>query len=364
MTAVRCRVEVDLGAIRDNARRLAQAAAPAELWAVLKADGYGHGAIDAGRAAVAGGARRLCVATLDEGLALRAALPDVPVVMLSPLQPGQERDVDGLEVTVSTPGTHDRLREAGARCAVHVKVDTGMGRWGLPAADALAVARSLAAGETPGLTLAGVCSHLATADEEDAAFLELQLERFAQVAASFPAAPRHVANSAATLRAPSARHDAVRCGIALYGVSPFQGDPAADGLRPALRVTSRVSQVKTLQPGESSGYGRRLVAREETRIALVQVGYADGYPRILSGRSDVLIRGRRRRVAATVSMDQLTCVVSDDVEVGDEVVLLGEQDGERVGAEELGRLAGTIGYEIVCGLRQRAGRSERAIRPL
>jgi alanine racemase len=173
-----------------------------------------------------------------------------------------------------------------------------------------------------------------------------------------------VANSAATLCAPDARYDAVRCGIALYGVSPFDADPAADGLRPALRLTSRVTQLRMLQAGESSGYGRRLVAVEPTRVAIVPVGYADGYPRVLSGRSDVLIRGRRRRVAATVSMDQLTCVVSGDVEVGDEVVLLGEQAAERVGAEELAGLAGTIGYEIVCGLRHRPGRSARIVHPV
>jgi alanine racemase len=364
VTAARSRVEIDLGAIRDNARRLAAAAAPAELWAVLKADGYGHGAVDAAGAALAGGARRLCVATREEARELQQAFPGVPVLVLSPLEPGQEHDVEGLEITVSTPDGYARLREAGARGPVHVKVDTGMGRWGLSVDDGLAVARSLAAGESPGLTLGGVCSHLATADDPDTAFRDLQLRRFAEVAAASPAAPRHVANSAATLRAPEARHDAVRCGIALYGVSPFDGDPAADGLRPALRWTSRVAQLRTLQPGESSGYGRRLVADRPTRVASVPVGYGDGYPRILSGRSDVLIRGRRRRVAATVSMDHLTCVVSQDVEVGDEVVLLGEQDGERVGAEELAGLAGTIGYEIVCGLRDRPARSERAIRPL
>src|SRR5262249_12594816 len=138
-------------------------------------------------------------------------------------------------------------------------------------------------------------------------------------------------------------------------------DPADDGLRPALRVTSRVAQLRTLRPGESSGYGRRLVADRELRVALVPVGYGDGYPRILSGRADVLIRGRRRRVAATVSIDQLACIVGADVEVGDEVVLLGSQGGERVGAEELGQLANTIGYEIVCGLHARPGRAERVV---
>jgi alanine racemase len=204
-------------------------------------------------------------------------------------------------------------------------------------------------------------SHLATADEPDTAFRDLQVERFAAFAAGFPPCPRHLANSAGTLRAPAGRFDAVRCGIALYGVSPFESDPALDGLEPALAWTSRVAALRDLQPGDSSGYGRRLVADRPLRIALVPVGYADGYPRVLSGASDVLIGGRRRRVAATVSMDQLSAVVDDDVRVGDEVVLLGRQGDARVGAEELARLAGTIGYEICCGVRSRGERARRVV---
>ena len=348
----RSRVEVDLGAIRANAGRLVRGGG--ELWAVVKADGYGHGAAACAGAALAGGATRLCVATLDEAVALRADVgASTPVLVMSPLEPGQESGAAGLEICISSPDDLARLHASGAACGVHVKVDTGMGRWGMTAADGHEAGRALAGGDLAPLHLAGLMSHLATADS-DPAFAEAQAGRFAQIAAGFPACPRHLANSAAALRLPALRLDAVRCGIALYGVSPDDGDPAADGLVPALRWTSRVAAVRALAPGDTSGYGRRLRATAPMRVALVPVGYADGYPRPASGLADVLVRGRRRRVAATVSMDQLTCIVDETVEVGDEVVLLGSQDHERVGPEELARHAGTIGYEIVCGAGRRA----------
>jgi alanine racemase len=357
--ARRCLVEVDLAAVRANARLLASRLRRSELWAVVKADGYGHGAVECGRAALAAGASRLCCATLAEAQELRSALgPGVPVVVLSPLAPGEEASVAGYEICVSTPDLARRLAAAGADCAVHVKVDTGMGRWGLEPAEALALGRALERGELGGLRLAGLMSHLATADEPDTAFRDRQARRFAELAAEFPPCPRHLANSAAALRAPETHFDAARCGIAVYGVSPSDDDPVAEGLSPALRWSSRVAQVKALAAGASSGYGRRLVADRRLRIALVPIGYADGYPRALSGRADVLVRGLRRRVAATVSMDQLTAVVDDDVEVGDEVVLLGMQGGERIGPEELARRSETIGYEICCDVVHRARRSE------
>jgi alanine racemase len=356
----RCEVRISTAAIAANARRLVEAAGGAELYAVVKADGYGHGAADAARAALAGGATRACVATLREAESLRAALgAEAPIVILTPLLPGEEPRADGFEVVVSEPSGLGRLAAAGVGSRVHIEVETGMGRWGLAPAAALEAGRALHAGAHPGLELAGLMSHLATADEPDTTFRDLQIERFTDFAAGFPPCPRHLANSAATLRAPAARFDAVRCGIALYGVSPFETDPALDGLEPALTWTSRVAALRDLEPGDSAGYGRRLVADRPLRIALVPVGYGDGYPRILSGASDVLIGGRRRRVAATVSMDQLSAVVDENVRVGDEVVLLGRQGDERIGAEELARLAGTIGYEICCGVR---GRGERATR--
>ena len=353
----RLRVQVDERAIEANARQLSQVLGRSELWAVVKADGYGHGAVQSARAALAGGASRLAVATLDEGLALRTSLAGpVPILVLGPLEPGRGSEAHGLELCISTPGGGGQLVEEGFHGGVHVKADTGMGRWGLSLEDALSLGRSLAAGELPGLELAGLMSHLAVADAADPTFTALQTARFAELSEVFPDCPRHLANSAGALRHPATRFDAARCGIALYGVAPDDGDPAEDGLLPALRVTSSVVALRTLAPGESSGYGRRLIAELPTRVATVPVGYADGYPRALSGHADVLVRGRRHRVAATVSMDALSIVVHDDVAIGDEVVLVGEQGAEEIRPEELARLAGTIGYEICCGFRRRAHR--------
>ncbi|MDX6629599.1 MAG: alanine racemase [Gaiellales bacterium] len=354
----RSTLEVDLGAVHENARRLIEAAVGSRLWAVVKADGYGHGAVECAATALSAGAERLCCATLAEARELREALgAAVPIVVLSPLEPGEEPDAGGFEIVVSSLEDYARLRAAGVSCGVHVKADTGMGRWGMALVDALAVGRELAA-ENGSLLLAGAMSHLATADD-DPAFAAAQTAVFAALAAEFPPCPRHLANSAAALTLPATRFDAVRCGIALYGVSPFDRDPAEHGLRPALRWTSRVAGLRDLEPGQSAGYGRRLIARDALRVAYVPVGYADGYPRRASGRADVLVRGIRRRVAATVSMDQLTCVVDSEVELGDEVALLGAQGGERVTPEELAGHAETIGYEIVCAMTLAARRGRR-----
>jgi alanine racemase len=357
----RATVTVDLAAVAHNVERLCEAAAPAELWAVVKADAYGHGAAPVGRAALREGAQRLCVATWEEARGLREELGDVSVLVMGPLVPGEEADVTGVDVAVTSVDGFARLRAAArVPLGVHVKVDTGMGRWGMAAADALRVADQLS---TDGaLRPAGLMSHLAVADT-DPEFTRRQIERFAELAERFPPCPRHLANSAAALRFPDARFDAVRCGIAVYGISPFGTDPVADDILPALRFDSQVADVKLLQPGESAGYGRRFVATEPTWIGLVPAGYADGVPRVLSGQADVLAGGRRRRVAATVSMDQLTFVIGPDrdVEVGDAVTLLGADGDERILVEEWARLAGTIGYEIVTSLAPRPRRVEHVV---
>jgi len=358
----RATVTVDLAAVAANIGRLREAAAPAEMWAVVKADGYGHGAAAVGRTALAAGGERLCVATWDEARDLRDELGDVPVLVMGPLVPGQESEVEGVDVTVTSVEGFARLRAAArSPLGVHVKADTGMGRWGMAAEDALRVGEQLADGDVLGL--GGLMSHLAAADADEA-FTRGQIERFGELAARFPSCPRHIANSAAVLRYPEARFDAVRCGIAVYGLSPFGADPASDGLAPAIRLGSFVAEVKLVAAGESAGYGRRFVASEPTWIGLVPAGYADGVPRILSGQADVLVRGRRRRVAATVSMDQLTFVigVECDVEPGDAVTLIGENGGERILAEEWARLAGTINYEIVTSLAPRPRRVEHVLR--
>lgn len=353
----RHRTIIDAAAIHANAAHLIRIAG-VPLYAVVKADGYGHGAVTAARAALAAGATAVCVATLDEAVAVRDAIVGARVIVLSPIPPGREREVGGLELVVSTPAGV-ALARGRDDVRVHVKVDTGMGRWGLPLEEARELGDLLAAGGR----LAGLASHLATSEEPDPTFTERQVERFAAVAATFPACPRHLANSGGALYHAATRFDAVRCGIALYGISPRDDPPAADGLRPALRLESAVVALRDLEPGDSSGYGRRLIARARQRIALVPVGYADGYPRALSGRADVIIRGRRMPIEATVSMDQLAVSVPADatVAIGDPVTLIGRDGGEEITLSELARRGGTVGYEIACCLRERAGRGWREV---
>lgn len=337
----RSAIAIDLGALRRNAAALVQAAGGAELWAVVKADAYGHGAADCARAALDGGARALCVATAKEGAALRRELAEARILVLSPLADGDEalaREA-GLEVAVSSP----RLPEG---LPVHVKVDTGMGRFGMAPEDATAL--------DPGRVV-GVMSHLATADEEDASFARGQLEVFTQVAARFPEAVRHVANSAATLSLAESHFDAVRCGVALYGLSPFGRDPAEHALEPVLSWRSYVAQAKTLGAGDSTGYGRRFVAEGDTRIGLVPVGYADGFRRGLTG-TEVLVAGTRRRVLGTVSMDSFAVELGDEPE-GAPVTLVG--DGLLV--EEHARHLGTINYELTTGIVSNPRRAERRV---
>jgi len=327
---------VDLGAIRRNAATLLQAAGGAELWAVVKAEGYGHGAVDASKAALDAGATALCVATMPEALHLRAALRNARILVMGPVS---DREVGEARVARLELVAADGRIPEGVR--VHLKLDSGMGRWGLAELPA------------PTRDVVGVMSHLASA-ESDPAFTHLQIERFREATAGLGSLTRHVANSAATLRYAEARFDAVRCGIALYGISPFGADPADDGLEPALRWESYVALVKRLEPGESTGYGRRFVADRATWIGIVPVGYADGFRRDMTG-SEVLVDGVRRKVVGTVSMDALAVVLEGEIAVGAPVTLVG--DGVRV--EEHARVAGTIGYEIAVGLNTRSGRARR-----
>jgi alanine racemase len=333
-------VTIDLGALRRNVRRLRQAAGPAELWAVVKADAYGHGAADVARVCIDEGAAALCVATAREGASLRETAPATRIVVMSPVGRDDEelaRQAE-LELCVSAP-------ELPAGVRVHLKVDTGMGRWGMSVEDALAVPRE---------PVVGLMSHFATADESDSRFAREQLARFQSILERFPGAPAHIANSAATLALPDARFDAVRCGVALYGLSPFGDDPGRHGLDPVLSWRSEVALTKMLGPGGSTGYGRRFVAERDTKIGLVPVGYADGFRRGLSG-AEVLVDGVRRRVLGSVSMDSFAVALGGET-VGAPVTMIG--DG--LLAEEHARHLGTINYEITCGIRAdplRAGRS-------
>ncbi len=334
----RSTVTIDLGAVRRNTRTLLAALAGAELWAVVKADGYGHGAVDVGGAALGAGATALCVATVPEALELRGALGPVRILVLGPAtsrEMAQARDA-GLELAVSDEAVPEGIR-------VHVKLDTGMGRWGVA---------ELAA---PGRDVVGLMSHLASADC-DAAFTAWQIERFRVATDAYSYLARHLANSAGALRYPGARFDAARCGIALYGISPFGEEPSVDGLEPALRWDSELAQVKLLPPGWSTGYGRRFVAERPTWIGIVPVGYADGFRRDLTG-TEVRVAGEPRRVVGTVSMDAFAVELDRELPPGTPVTLV----GHGVTFEGHARVAGTIGYELATGIRTDPRRTRRVV---
>jgi alanine racemase len=337
----RSEITIDLRALRSNVARLREAASPAELWAVVKSDAYGHGLLDAARTALDGGAAGLCVVTAQEGKALRQAFPDVRVLVMGPLAP-HEDDLARrarLEVAVSSPEVPEGL-------PLHLKVDTGMGRWGMSPEQAASV---------PHDRVVGLMSHLATADEPDLAYAREQVERFTVFAETYEGVTRHVANSAATLALPEARFDAVRCGVALYGLSPFGDDPARHRLEPVLSWRSYVAAVKTLHPGESAGYGREFVAERATRIGVVPVGYGDGFRRGLTG-AEILVGEVRRRVVGRVSMDALAVELEDE-EADTPVTLI----GEGILVEEHARRLGTINYEITCGIRTDPLRADRRV---
>ena len=369
--------EVDLGAITHNVGVLREAAAPAEVWAVVKADGYGHGAVNVAGAALAAGATGLCVALVQEGVELRRAGFDAPILVLSEQPHAQlgELLAAGLTPTVYSVATVERLADAGARdVAVHVKVDTGMQRVGAPLDAAHEVIDAVLAA-APALRLAGVSTHLAVADDPDDPMSARQLADFdgwlAAVATRLAASgfdldrlTVHTANSAGALAHPGARRSVVRAGIAMYGISPGPGvDRLASELRPAMRLVARVSFVKSVAAGSRISYGLRHTFERATTVATVPLGYADGVPRRLSATGgEVLVGGRRCPIVGVVTMDQLMVDVGDaPVAIGDEVVLLGRQIGpdgavDEIRAEEWADRLDTIGYEIVCGI---SGRVER-----
>jgi alanine racemase len=335
----RSELTVDLGAVRRNARTLLRVLEGSQLWAVVKADAYGHGAVDVAGAVVDEGAGALCVATVAEGLELRAEFGLARILVMGPTASSREI-ADARDANLELAVWDDEIPE-GVR--VHLKLDTGMGRWGVSEL------------RKPGTEVVGLMSHLATADS-DAKFADLQVEVFRRATEPYPDLMRHIANSAAALRFPAARFDAARCGVALYGLSPFGEDPSVDGLEPALSWRSHLAQVKELQPGESTGYGRCFVAERPTWIGIVPVGYADGFRRYLTG-TQVLVGGDPSRVVGTVSMDALAVELEGEREVGTPVTLIGDD----ILVERHAAVAGTIGYELVCGLRMDPDRAERVV---
>jgi alanine racemase len=358
---------IDLDAVGANCALLKGELGEAELCAVVKADGYGHGAVDCGRAALAGGATRLAVATAVEAERLAAELDGVRLLTMGALT-AAEVDVAlgaGSDLTVWREGFRrlvaERARALGRPARVHVKHDSGMGRLGNPdPGEVLELARACAA--DPNLELAGLWTHFATADEPDSGYFEEQLGRFeavvAAVRAEFSGVTVHAANSAAVFLDSRSHFDMARCGVAIYGLDPFQGDPVARGLRPALSLRSYVADVKRFPVGASAGYGQRWAAAVETCVGVVPLGYGDGVRRGLTNNAELLVRGRRRPLVGTVSMDNVTVDLGPetDVEPGDEAVLIGTQGAEEVRAEELAVRLGTINYEVTCGISARVPR--------
>lgn len=360
---VRALARVNLAAIERNVARLRRALAPQTgLCAVVKADGYGHGALPAARAALAGGAARLAVATAAEAQALRAGGIDAPLLVMGALSPSElDAALEARADVVAWSATFVAAVAARGGGAVHVKLDTGMGRLGTR--DAEAATRIAAdAAATGGVTLAGAMTHFATADDRSDGFMAEQLERFVAWATPLrgehPGLLLHAANSAATLRDAATHFDLVRPGVAIYGLDPFGEDPAARELEPALELRTYVGAVKPMAAGDSAGYGRRFVAAEPTHVATLPIGYGDGVRRGLTNNADVLVGGARRPLVGTVSMDNITVQIATppDAAVGDAAVLIGAQGDERILAEELARRLDTINYEVTCGLLPRVPR--------
>ena len=367
--ALRALARVNLAAIERNVGWLRSSlSGQAELCAVVKADGYGHGAAPAARAALAGGATWLAVATADEAAELRAAGLSEPTLVMGAVSSEElgTAIAAGAELVAWDRRFTERLAAAAAErdssVRVHVKLDTGMGRLGTrDRAEAFEIAE-LIARSRGALELAGAMTHFATADD-DPEFLDRQLSAFepfaSELRSRFPGIIVHAANSAATLRSPASHFDLVRCGIAIYGCDPMHEEPSERGLEPALALSSYVAAVKLAQSGESIGYGRRFVAERDTWIGTLPIGYGDGVRRALTNNCDVLLRGQRYPLVGTVSMDNITVDLGPEpgAQPGDEAILIGTDGGERQTAEQLARRIGTINYEIVCGISSRVPRA-------
>jgi alanine racemase len=347
-------VEVDLDAITHNVRLISSEVGSAEVCAVVKADGYGHGDVPAAEAALAGGATQLAVALVEEGVRLRDAGIDEPILVLSqpPLEDAETMVNRRLTPTVYRPDFAAAVSAVAAQpVPIHIKVDTGMHRVGALPGDVPGLAGAVL--DDPNLELEGLWTHFAVA-EDDAEYTKRQLDVFDDVVERLRAdgivvPTLHTANTAGALLYPEARHDMVRVGLGIYGLRPAPDVAGHLDLRPAMRVVSQVAMTMRLPAGERPSYGRRRPLPAESNVATVPVGYADGISRRLSERGRVLIGDKPRELAGTVTMDQIVVDMGDDpVEVGDEVVVLGAQGGSAITADDWANLLGTINYEVVC----------------
>ncbi len=367
------RADIDLAALRHNLRAVKRAANGAEVWSVLKADGYGHGSKAVGRTLERAGSQGVCVALLEEAVELREAGIRVPILVMGGYY---GRAWDAVLRYRLTPVLYDavhfeelaaevRFQNAGA-LDVHLKVDTGMARLGAPPEDVRGLAEGLT--RLPELRLSGLMTHFACADAADAEAVERQLDLLdvaaRDVAAAGLAVPtRHAANSAALLKIPRTQMDMVRPGLAIFGIEPSEG--VCPSLRPVMSVHTRVVATRALKPGQSVGYGWTWTAKRPSRIATIPIGYADGLARGLSNRGEVLIHGRRCPIVGVVSMDLTMVDVTnvEGVELGDECVILGKQDGrfgtDAITAQEIAGRLGTIPWEVLTSVSRRVPRFYR-----
>jgi alanine racemase len=370
----RALARVSTSAIQRNCQRLrSELRDGVLLCAVVKADGYGHGLLESAHAALLGGAGWLAVASVDEASALVGEVA-APLLVLGPVRAHDVERAVALDLELvawSGELVHqvaDLAAEFGKRARLHVKLDTGMGRFGVREHQRAARVVDLAAA-SPHIELVGVMTHFATADLPDDDFFAVQLQRFTAWATAVkrlhPHVVAHAANSAALLRDPASHFDMVRCGIAIYGMDPFGHDPLPRGLEPALELSSYVATVKPCPAGESTGYGRRYTAPADTHLGLLPIGYGDGWRRGLSGNAHALIAGRRHPLVGTVSMDSVAVDLGPDPATAHALldqpaILIGRQGEERILAEDLARGLHTINYEITCGLGPRVTRVYRA----
>lgn len=364
------RMEIDLDALIQNVQAVRRAVG-VDVTAVVKANAYGHGAVEIARAALAGGARRLAVATVPEGVALRRSGIDVPILVMgwAPAEVMAEALAHDLRLTAVDPADFGAAAEAAAETGMparlHVKIDSGMGRLGFPAWDPATPARILESAARPGVEVEGIFTHLACADEPHDTYTAQQLRLFREVLdqlvrGGLRPAVIHAANSAAALRWPEARFTMVRTGVAMYGMTDYPEELRALGLKPVLRWVTQVAQVKTLDPGIGISYGRTHVPDRPMRVAVLPVGYADGLDRSLSNRGEVLIGGRRVRVLGRVCMDQVVVgEVDESVRRGDEAVLIGRQGDEEISVADMAAWLNTIAHEVVTGIGPRVVRVYR-----
>jgi alanine racemase len=360
--------EIDLDAIAHNARELKRLIGEKTgLMAVVKANGYGHGAVPVAEVALDNGASSLAVHRTLEGVQLRQAGITAPVLIMGYTLPAEAETIVRWDLT-PTVNTLEQAQALSAAALhqekvlpIHVKVDTGLGRFGLLPDEVVDFVRAIS--KLPGLTLEGLYTHFAMADAADKAYTLQQFEVYLEVVkrlegAGFTIPIQHVANSAATLYLPETHLDMVRCGITLYGLLPSDEVKPTISMRPAMALKSRVARVRTLPTGSSISYGCTYTTTEPTRVALVPVGYGDGYHRLISNRGQVLICGRRAPIVGRVCMDQFVVKVSDipNAQQDDEVVLLGRQGDDEISAEEVASWTGTINYEVTASILPRVKR--------